>query len=111
MCGQELFAALTHDHQPIGKCRDFLQHRALVGIRLRQNGVQGRDNRHAQFAQQSQDVAAGPAAENAVLMLQADEIDIVDIQKVGGTAIRFNVLLREFEANAIRDIRNPRRCH
>jgi len=45
-------------------------------------------------------MAAGPAPENAVFMLQADQIDIIDIQKVGGPTIGFDILLCEFEANA-----------
>ena len=97
---QEFHAALAHDDQPIGQGRDFFQHPALIGVGVAQNGVQGRDDGHAQFAQEGQDVTARPPAEDAIFVLQADEVDVVDIQEVGGAAIRVNILLRQFKANA-----------
>jgi hypothetical protein len=33
-------------------------------------------------------------------VLQTDQIDAVDIEEVGGAAIRVNILLRQFKANA-----------
>ena len=45
-------------------------------------------------------MAAGAPAEDAVLVLQAHEIDVVDVQEVGGAAIGVDVLLRQFEADA-----------
>ena len=68
-------------------------------IGFAQDRVQRRDDRHAQIAQQRQDVAAGPAAKNAVFELQADQVDAVDIQKIGGAAIRLEVFFRQFEAH------------
>jgi hypothetical protein len=44
-------------------------------------------------------VAAGPSAEDAIFVLQADEIDIVDVQEVGSAAIRVDVLFRQFETH------------
>ena len=35
----------------------------LVGVRLLEDGVQGRDDRHPQVPQQAEDVAAGRAAD------------------------------------------------
>ena len=68
---QEFRAALAHDDQPVGQGGDFFQHPALIGIGIAQNGVQGRDDGHAQFAQERQDVAARPPAEDAIFVLQA----------------------------------------
>ena len=45
-------------------------------------------------------MAARAPAENAVFMLQADEVHVVDIQEVGGAAIGIDILLREFKPNA-----------
>jgi hypothetical protein len=47
-------------------------------------------------------VASRASAENAVLMLQRYEFDVVDVQKVGGAAVGINVLLREFKPDAAR---------
>ena len=71
-------------------------------VGLAQNSVQGCDNGHAQFTKQSQDVAPGTPAKDAVFELQTCDIHIVNIQEVGGTAIRFNVLLRQFKSNPTR---------
>ena len=62
--------------------------------------MEGRDDRHAQFAQEGQDVAAGLPAEDAVLELQAHQIDVVDVQEVGGAPVGVDVLLGQLEANA-----------
>ena len=45
-------------------------------------------------------MAARPPAEDAVLVLQAHEVDVVDIQEVGGAAIGVDILFRQFKANA-----------
>ena len=97
---QEFRAALTHDDQPIGQGRDFFQHPSLIRVGVAQNGVQGRDDGHAQFTQEGQDVTARPSTEDAIFVLQAHEVYVVDIQKVGGAAIRVNILLRQFKSNA-----------
>ena len=96
---QEFPAAFAHDHQPVGQGRDFFQHPLLIEVGVLQNGVQGRDDGHAQFTKQGQDVTAGPSAKDAVFVLQADEVHVVDIQEVGGTAVGVNILLRQFKAN------------
>ncbi len=52
------------------------------------------------FAQQRENVAARSPAEDAVFELQADHIDVVDVQEVGGAEIRIDVLFDELEAHA-----------
>src|SRR5713226_417523 len=88
---QELAAKLAHDHQPIGQAGDFFQDPALVGIWIAQNRVQGGDYRHAQLTQEGQNVTAGSSAKNAIFVLQAHEVYVVDVQKVGRAAIGVNV--------------------
>src|ERR1041384_5771676 len=62
--------------------------------------MQSRYDRHAQFAQQRQDMAARPAAEYAVFELQGNDIDAVDVQESGGAAVRVDVLLGQLEAHS-----------
>ncbi len=90
---------LGHDNQP-GRERDQLLHDTpLVGARLTQNGVERRDNGHPQFAQERQNVTAGGSAENAELMLQADDVYVADVEEVRGTQVGRQVLLFNLEAN------------
>ena len=99
---QHLPSALGHDHQP-GRKRDQPLHDApLVGSRLAQNGMQRGDNRHSQFAQECQDVTAGRPAENAELVLQADDVHVADVEEVRGAQIGRQVLLLNLEANHFR---------
>ena len=99
---QHLPAALSHDDQP-GRERDQLLHDApLVRPGLAQNGMQRRDHRHSQFAQERQDVTAGRPAENAELVLQADDVHVADVEEVRGAQIGRQVLLFNLEAHHIR---------
>ena len=99
---QHLPAALGHDHQPRGKRDQFLHDAPLVRSGLAQNGVQRGDNRHSQFAQECQDVAAGGTAENAELVLQADDVHVADVEEVRGAQIGRQVLLLNLEAHYLR---------
>src|SRR4029450_8880294 len=62
--------------------------------------MQGCHNRHAQFTQESENVAACAPTKNSIFELQANKVHIVDIQEVGGASIRLNIFFRQFEANA-----------
>src|SRR6266536_4206386 len=94
--------SLSHDHEP-GRERDQLLHYApLVSPWLTQNGVKGCDNRHPQFAQQCQNVTAGGPAENAELVLQADDVHVADVEEVRGPQIGRQVLLLNLETNYFR---------
>ena len=99
---QHLSSALGHDHQPGGERDQPFHHAPLVGSRLAQNGMKGGDDGHSQFAQKRQDVTADRPAENAELVLQADDVHVADIQKVRGTQIGRQVLLLNLEANHLR---------
>ena len=67
----------------------------LVRIRLAKDRVQSGHDRHLQAAQQMQDVAAGRTAEDSILVLQADHVDIVEVQELSGFFIRSQVVLGE----------------
>jgi hypothetical protein len=45
-------------------------------------------------------MAAGRPAVDAILVLQADQINAVDIEEVGGAAIRVDIFLGQFKTNA-----------
>jgi hypothetical protein len=71
--------------------------------------MQGCHNRHAQFTQESENVAACAPAKNPIFELQANKVHIVDIQEVGGASIRLNIFFRQLTAfdvvNGQRDAR------
>jgi hypothetical protein len=99
-CRQELDAAFAHDHHAVGQRRQLFQHRFLVAVGFAQHRVQRGDDGHAQLAQQRQDVRARTPAEDAVLVLQAHEINIIDVEKVRGPHVRIDVPLGQLEAHA-----------
>ena len=96
---QHLAAALGHHHQPRRAGDQFLHHAPLVRVGLAQEGVQRGDDRHAQFAQQRQHVAAGRPAENPELVLQADDVGMADVEEIRRPQIGGQVLLLDFEAH------------
>ena len=65
-----------------------------------QDCMQRRYDGYSQFLQESQDVTPSWSAENTILMLKADEIYVIYIQKVGGASIGFKVLLEQLKSNA-----------
>ena len=44
-------------------------------------------------------MAASRSAENTVLVLQANQVNVTEIQEIGGLAIGSQFILGEFEAN------------
>ena len=74
-------------------------HRALIGIRFAKHGMQRGDDRHVQAAQELQNMRAGWSAKNSVFMLQANQIDVAEIQEVRSLAVRRQLILRKLEAN------------
>ena len=47
-------------------------------------------------------MTARAPAEDAIFMLQANEIHVVGVQEVGGPEIRVNILLRQLKSNTAR---------
>src|SRR5215470_20458665 len=62
--------------------------------------MEGRDDGHAQFTQEREDVTARAPAEDAVFVLQGHEIYIVGMQEVGSAEIRVNILLCQLKPDA-----------
>src|SRR6202040_3846481 len=54
---------------------------------LAQYGVQRRHHRHMKVAQKSQHVASSRSAVDSKFVLNRDDFDVVDIQKVGSPAV------------------------
>ena len=64
--------------------------------------MQGGDERHLQSAKQFQNVRPCGSAKNSVLVLQADQVDIAEIQEVSGLSVGRKIVLGKFEANSAR---------
>ena len=69
----------------------------LLGAGVAEHGVQRRDDRHPQVAQQPHDVAAGRAAEDAVLVLQADDVGVGEVEEIGRPQVGVDLLLLDLE--------------
>ena len=79
-----------------------VHHGALHRVRLGEDRVERRDDRHAQIAQELEHVPARLAAEDAVLVLDRHDVDGVDVEEVGGAPVRVDVALGDLEAHARR---------
>ncbi len=80
---QESRRVLAHDNKTIRARGDFLHHDKLIDVGLTKNRMKSRHHGHFQVLQQAQDMAAGLSSENPVLVLQADDVNVAGIQKVG----------------------------
>jgi hypothetical protein len=96
---QHLPSAIGHHHQPGRERNQLFDHASLVWFGFAQDGMQGGDHGHFQFPQHGQNVAANRATEYAELMLQAYDVYIADIEKIGSSQVRRQVLFFDFEAN------------
>src|SRR5271157_1713242 len=84
---QDIHGLLAHDDQAVGKGHNFLHHRAFIGIWFAKHGVQCCSERHFEAPKQFEDMSASASAKDAIFVLQADQIDIAEIQKVGGVPV------------------------
>jgi len=64
-----------HDHE-IGVAAERLEHARLVPRRQREDGVQGQDERLGELFRQREDVLAVATAEDAVLVLEENHVDV-----------------------------------
>ena len=64
--------------------------------------MEGGHDRHVQFAQQRQHVAAGRPAVDPELVLHADDVHVADVQEVRRALVRGQILLLDLEANDVR---------
>jgi hypothetical protein len=70
--------------------------------------MQGCDYRHSEISQQRQQIAAIRASKDSEFVLQAEDINVYQIQKIGRTPVRGDILFRNFEAHLGRIIVSPR---
>jgi len=91
-----------HHHHPVAQLRDLLEHPPLVFVRLPEHGVEGGHHRHAQLAQHRQDVASRRSPEDAVLVLHADKIHVVDVEEIRRAQVGGDLVLLQLEADALR---------
>jgi hypothetical protein len=62
--------------------------------------MQRGDHRHVKAAQQGKDVRTGRSPEYSILMLQANQINVAEIQEIRSLSVRGKFILRELEAYA-----------
>ena len=62
--------------------------------------MQRRDERHIQPTQKFEDVCARSTSKNSIFVLQAHQIDIAEIQKVGGLAVGSQIVLGQLEPHS-----------
>src|SRR5579864_4286903 len=91
-----------HDYHPGRERNELLHNAALVGSRFTQDGMQRGDNRHSQSVQECQNMGAGGPTENAEFVLQADDVNVADVEEVRGAQIGRQVLLLNLEPNHLR---------
>ena len=88
-----------HDDQPRGKRKDFLEDLPLLARRLLEDGVECRYHRHAHRAQEAEHVPAGGPAVDPELVLDAQHVDVSQIQKICRPLVGPDFLPRNFEPN------------
>ena len=79
---------------------DLAHHVALGRRRLGQHRVKCRDDRHFEARQELDDIAAGLAAEDSVLVLKADDVEARRVQELGGVNIVVDRFVVDLEAHA-----------
>ena len=97
---QNFRALARHHHQPLAALADLVHDLALRRIWLAQQSVQRGHHRHAYFFEQRQQMTARRTAVDAKLMLHAQHIHIVEVQKVRRASIGVDILLHELKAHA-----------
>jgi len=96
---QHLGASLAHDDETGGKYGEFLQDAALIGAGALQNGVERCDDWNSQIAQKCEDEAAGRTTEDAILMLQTNDVSVAEVQVIGRAPVRIEVVFSELKAH------------
>ncbi len=94
---QKLGRQLAHHDQAIGERRDFLHHPPLVRVRFAKNRMQRSDHRHFETPEEGQNVTARRAAKDSILVLQAYQIEVREIEKVSRLFVGGQIVLRKGE--------------
>src|SRR5450432_2798542 len=81
---QDVRGSLAHDDQAVREGDNFLHDCSLVWIRVAKHGVQGSCEGHAQVPEKLQDMRARRATKDSIFVLQANQINVAEIQEVGG---------------------------
>ena len=84
---QQATRHLGHDHHPVGFAAQRSQDLELVWLRFRQQRVQRHDERLRQFSCERQHVLAVASAEDSVLMLQQNHVDVQATEQSRGPQI------------------------
>ena len=99
---EEFVALLRHDDGLGRKLGDPADDVALDGRRIGEHGVKRGDDRHFEAGQQLEDVSAGLAAKNPVLVLQANDVEMPLVQKLGGLDVLRDRFVVDLEAHGRR---------
>ena len=84
---QDVGAVAGHDDDMVDPCQQPLDHRALGGVGLLENGVERGDDGQACRIEQVEDVRSGVATENAIFVLEPDRPRAAFLDPSRGVAI------------------------
>ena len=73
-----------------------------TGVGLGQDRMKRRDDRHVKARQQLDDIAAGLPAEDSILVLKANDVKALVVQKLGGLNIFVDRLVMNLKAHGRR---------
>lgn len=99
---QQSGPAVAHDDNSFREFQDFVHYQFLRKARLLQNGMQCRHDRHAKVAEQCQHMASRLPTKDAVLVLQANDFNVIDVQEVGGAEVFRHLGLFDLKTNGRR---------
>ena len=99
---EEVGGLPAHNDQFIGQIGQFGHDGTIFRRGIIQYRVQGRHHRHAQITQQFQQMTAGRPTENTVFVLHADDIRLIDIEKLRRGAVIAQLVLIDLETYVVR---------
>ena len=85
---KKLNTLFGHGHDARRKVDHLLEHQLLFARRIAQDRMQGCDYRHSEISQQRQQIAAIRASKDSEFVLQAEDINVYQIQKIGRPPVR-----------------------
>ena len=94
---QEIDRALAHHHQPVRELGKLHHDLPLLQVRILQERVQSRHDRHLEITQQLDDKAATLATENAIFMLETDHVCLFKVEQVGCQTVFIQLVLVDLE--------------
>ena len=96
---KKLNALFGHRHDARRKFDHLLENQLLFPRGIAQDRMQSCDHGHSEISQQCQQMAAARAPKDSEFVLQAEHIDVNQIQKIGRPPVRGDVLFRNFETH------------